>query len=178
MLVSIQVVLQHHSHIPVDRLPEWMNAVGLLVSNLPEPYWHGLHAKLERMLASPALAHWPHPNLTPTQLFDFNEVHALKTDTSLAYLMATAHATWHHAGFNQLCGILDVGEFGLVLVLVRLHPMAQVGPLRMCLAPDVVSPHAGSTMVSLCFLQCCGTGTGTVGTVTFCLVELEPEPDP
>jgi hypothetical protein len=26
------------------------------------------------------------------------------------------------------------------------------------------------------FLQCCGTGTGTVGTVTFCLVEPEPEP--
>jgi hypothetical protein len=113
MLLPIQVVLQHHSHIPVDRLPEWMNAVGLLVSNLPEPYWHGLHAKLERMLASSALTHWPHPALTPTQLFDFNEVHALKTDTSLAYLMATAHATWHHAGFNQLCGILDVGEFGL-----------------------------------------------------------------
>jgi hypothetical protein len=30
----------------------------------------------------------------------------------------------------------------LVLVLVLLHPMAQVGPLRMCLVPDVVSPHA------------------------------------
>jgi hypothetical protein len=24
--------------------------------------------------------------------------------------------------------------------------------------------------------QCCGTGTGTVGTVTFCLVEPEPKP--
>ncbi len=24
--------------------------------------------------------------------------------------------------------------------------------------------------------QCCGTGTGTVGTVTFCLAEPEPEP--
>jgi hypothetical protein len=31
----------------------------------------------------------------------------------------------------------------LVLVLVLLHPMAQVGPLRMCLAPDVVPPLAG-----------------------------------
>ncbi len=26
--------------------------------------------------------------------------------------------------------------------------------------------------------QCCGTGTGTVGTVTFCLVEPEPELEP
>jgi hypothetical protein len=31
----------------------------------------------------------------------------------------------------------------LVLVLVWLHPMAQVGPLRMCLVPDVVPPLAG-----------------------------------
>jgi hypothetical protein len=30
----------------------------------------------------------------------------------------------------------------LVLVLVLLQPMAQVGPLRMCLVPDVVSPRA------------------------------------
>ena len=103
------MVLQHHSHIPVDKLPEWMNAVGLLLSNLPEAHWQGLHAKLERMLASPALTQWPHTHLTPTQLFDFNEVHSLKTDTALAYLMATVHATWHHAGFNQLCGILDLG---------------------------------------------------------------------
>jgi hypothetical protein len=28
------------------------------------------------------------------------------------------------------------------------------------------------------FCQCCGTGTGTVGTVTFCLVEPEPELEP
>jgi hypothetical protein len=27
-----------------------------------------------------------------------------------------------------------------------------------------------------CIVQRCGNGTGTIGTVTFCLVELEPEP--
>jgi hypothetical protein len=27
------------------------------------------------------------------------------------------------------------------------------------------------------FQQCCGTGTGTVGTVTFCLGEPGPEPE-
>jgi hypothetical protein len=29
-----------------------------------------------------------------------------------------------------------------------------------------------------CWMQCCGTGTVTVGTVTFCLVEPEPKPEP
>jgi hypothetical protein len=27
---------------------------------------------------------------------------------------------------------------------------------------------------TVCYLQCCGTGTGTVGAVTFCRVEPEP----
>ena len=48
--------------------------------------------------------------LTIIQVFDFQAVHSLKTDCELSYLLATAHATWHHSGFTQ------VGE---VLLLVR-----------------------------------------------------------
>ena len=42
------------------------------------------------------------------QMFDFTEVHNLKTDPLLANLMAITHATWHHSGFTQLCGILEL----------------------------------------------------------------------
>jgi len=103
----VDVVLQTHSHIPPDRLPEWINAVGLLISNLPEAFWAGLHNKLESYLDSATLTNWTLP-YTPTQVFDFQEVHNLKTDTSLAYMLAIAHATWHHSGFTQVCGILDL----------------------------------------------------------------------
>jgi len=103
----IDVVLQTHSHIPPDKLPEWINGVGLLVSNLPEAFWAGLHNKLEGALDCAPLAQW-NLNYTPTQVFDFQSVHDLKTDTSLAYLLAIAHATWHHSGFTQICGILDL----------------------------------------------------------------------
>ena len=48
--------------------------------------------------------------LTTTQVFDFQAVHSLKTDCELSYLLATAHATWHHSGF------IHVGE---VLLLVQ-----------------------------------------------------------
>ena len=41
--------------------------------------------------------------------------------------METGQIAWHSA---------------YVLVLVLLHPMAQVGPLRMCPATDVVSPRS------------------------------------
>ena len=103
----IDVILQSHSHISPDRLPDYINAVGLILSNLPEAYWAGLHSKLEAALASSVLKAWSLPFST-TQVFDFTEVHNLKTDPTLAYLLAVSHATWHHSGFNQLCGILDL----------------------------------------------------------------------
>ena len=48
--------------------------------------------------------------LTIIQVFDFQAVHSLKTDCELSYLLATAHATWHHSGSTQL---------GELLLLVR-----------------------------------------------------------
>ena len=62
--------------------------MGLILSHLPRTYMTGLHWRLEAALASPALS--------PTQVFDFSEVHSLKTAPSLAYLLAVSHATWHH----------------------------------------------------------------------------------
>ena len=40
------------------------------------------------------------------QVFDFQAVHSLKTDCELSYLLATAHATWHHSGFTQVGEVL------------------------------------------------------------------------
>ena len=39
-------------------------------------------------------------NLTIVQVFNFQAVHSLKSDCELSYLLATAHATWHHSGFT------------------------------------------------------------------------------
>ena len=49
-------------------------------------------------------------NLAIVQVFNFQAMHSLKTDCKLSYLLATAHATWHHSGFTQM---------GEVLLLVR-----------------------------------------------------------
>ena len=49
-------------------------------------------------------------NLTIVQVFNFQAVHSLRSDCKLSYMLATAHATWHHSGFTQV---------GKVLLLVR-----------------------------------------------------------
>ena len=48
-------------------------------------------------------------NLTIVQVFNFQAVHSLKSDCELSYLLAKAHATWHHSGFTQ------VGEVPLLV---------------------------------------------------------------
>ena len=111
----IDVILQSQSHIDQVELinnnnqliliseqaslPDWINAVGLLLSNLPDSYWTGLHNKLESAVSG--LRSWSHV-FSPTQMFDFTEVHNLNTDTGLSGLLAVGHAAWHHSGFNQV----------------------------------------------------------------------------
>ena len=41
--------MQNQSHIPVEKLPDWINAVGILLSNLPHVYWIGLHNRIEQV---------------------------------------------------------------------------------------------------------------------------------
>jgi len=135
----VDVVLQNHSHVPLDRLPQWINAVGVLLSNLPDVYWVGLHNRIIQVLESEPLASW-NLSLTPTQAFDFNTVHSVKTDTSLAYLLAVVHSTWHHAGFNQLCGILDLVRDQLIPLITTEEQMLfllhMVGPFLQRLHTD------------------------------------------
>ena len=85
----------------------------LLLSNLPESYWGGLHTKIEEALLSPDMAAFSR-GCEPGQLLDFTEIHNIQTSTGLAYILAVAHAVWHHSGFNQLCGILDLVRDKLV----------------------------------------------------------------
>ena len=41
--------MENKSHIPVEKLPDWMNAVGILLSNLPHVFWIGLHNRIEQV---------------------------------------------------------------------------------------------------------------------------------
>jgi len=109
----LEVILQSHSHIPPAKLPDSINAVGCLLSHLPESFWTGLHNRLCEAVSQAPLSSWNLPH-TPTQVFDFQAVHSLKTDCELSYLLATAHATWHHSGFTQICGLLDLVKDRLV----------------------------------------------------------------
>merc|ERR1719452_134718 len=128
------------------------NVAEMVIDVILQAYWAGLHSKLEAALTSSVLKAWSLP-LNITQVFDFTEVHNLKTDPSLAYLLAVAHATWHHSGFNQLCGILELVRDKLAKLVETEEQMMfvyhLVGPFLQRLHSDRFMRYLFELMVQL-----------------------------
>jgi len=108
----MDAVLERGVHlVPPDRLPDWVNAVGLTLSNLPDTFWAGLADRLVEAVSSQPLSQWaPPPPVTPFKLFDPDSAlsgYATSSSSSsftqsLGLLLALAHAAYHHAGFVQV----------------------------------------------------------------------------
>ncbi|XP_037090079.1 mediator of RNA polymerase II transcription subunit 23-like isoform X3 [Pollicipes pollicipes] len=98
----LEVIVSGYVALPRDQLPAWLNAVGLLLTWLPEPYWRAL---TERLLA--ALAALPP---------DADVFEELRLESRLAVcqcgepllLLAISHAFWNHATQGQIAALLAV----------------------------------------------------------------------
>ncbi|XP_040568431.2 LOW QUALITY PROTEIN: mediator of RNA polymerase II transcription subunit 23 [Lepeophtheirus salmonis] len=97
----LEAIWEAHRYIPQDEIPDWINAVGIIISNLPEAYWEGLYIKLVQALTSPPLSQW-NLSQTPFRVFNFQATHLVHCQHKLTYLLAISHSVWHHAGFNQI----------------------------------------------------------------------------
>jgi len=85
-------------------IESWLNATGLILVSLPDPYWLVLHERLVdtiRKLESP----WVH-SYSPLRLFDFKAVQESYLYSDYANLLAITHATWHHLGTGHIHHIL------------------------------------------------------------------------
>jgi mediator of RNA polymerase II transcription subunit 23 len=101
----LDVVLECSHVIPREELPDWINAIGILISNLPEAYWEGLYNKLVTALNMPPLSQWTATQVNPFKVFNFSEVHEVlhrSGPSYLSYLLALGHSVFHHSGFTQI----------------------------------------------------------------------------
>ncbi len=92
----LNVVLEHSYAISPKELPDWYNAAGLLLANLPDAYFEGLTQRLVAVLSSSPLSHHNMPQLNIFRLLSTDSNH------SLAHLLALAHAAFHHTGLAQI----------------------------------------------------------------------------
>ncbi|XP_067034898.1 mediator of RNA polymerase II transcription subunit 23-like [Acropora muricata] len=91
-----------------ENLMEWINAVGLVFSSLPEPYWSKVYEKITDVLANDlsardvSLEDLARAAPFPYSFLDFTTNVAMHSETTADYVLAVTHAFWHHASIGQL----------------------------------------------------------------------------
>jgi mediator of RNA polymerase II transcription subunit 23 len=103
----LDVVLESSYFIPHQEFPDWVNAIGLLIANLPEAYWEGLYQRLATALASAPLSQWTLLQ-SPFRVFNIEEVNECREPNSLSLLLALSHSVFHHSGFSQIQTLPDL----------------------------------------------------------------------
>ncbi|XP_043923926.1 mediator of RNA polymerase II transcription subunit 23 [Protopterus annectens] len=98
----LNVVLKSQPLVPRENITAWMNAIGLVITALPEPYWIVLHERIVNVISSPALTSEMEWVGYPFQLFDFTACHQSYSEMYCSYVLALAHAVWHHSSIGQL----------------------------------------------------------------------------
>ncbi|CAL4068022.1 unnamed protein product, partial [Meganyctiphanes norvegica] len=98
----LDVLLRGYCNIPQGELEEYVNAVGLILTWLPEAYWITIHDHIIDMLNSPCLKAPPAGSLDPFMLLNLQQLQASLCDTSSALTLAVAHSFWHHGSFGQV----------------------------------------------------------------------------
>ena len=117
----LDVVLDAHHLIDAESLPDWINAIGLLLSNLPDVYSEGLTQRLVNALISSPLSNW---NLSQSvfQILNFDEAQVVfqgptTSSTHLVHLLALSHSVWHHSGIAQIQQVPDMVRDKLIPVV-------------------------------------------------------------
>ncbi|XP_044532922.1 mediator of RNA polymerase II transcription subunit 23 isoform X7 [Gracilinanus agilis] len=98
----LNVVLKSQPLVQRENITAWMNAIGLIITALPEPYWIVLHDRIVSVINSPSFISETEWVGYPFQLFDFTACHQSYSVMSCSYTLALAHAVWHHSSIGQL----------------------------------------------------------------------------
>uniref|UniRef100_A0A4W3IBS6 Mediator of RNA polymerase II transcription subunit 23 n=1 Tax=Callorhinchus milii TaxID=7868 RepID=A0A4W3IBS6_CALMI len=98
----LNVVLKSQPLVPRENITAWMNAIGLVITALPEPYWIVLNDRIVSVINSPTLTSDTEWVGYPFQLFDFTACHQSYCEMYCSYVLALAHAVWHHSSIGQL----------------------------------------------------------------------------
>ncbi|KAL3868089.1 hypothetical protein ACJMK2_040926 [Sinanodonta woodiana] len=94
----LDVIMKSAIQLPRDKLMNWMNAVGLIITALPENYWIVLNDRILDMLCSPLFT----AGKTEFHFINFKTCQSVFGEQQANYLLALIHAIWHHAGIGQL----------------------------------------------------------------------------
>ncbi|ELT94621.1 hypothetical protein CAPTEDRAFT_178592 [Capitella teleta] len=95
----IDIVLKGPVHIGRKKVFPWMNAIGMVLTALPDGYWIVIH---ERVAETLQLPHLGIMSSDPFHMLNFNHSHSVIAEFSCSYVLAMCHSVWQHASIGQL----------------------------------------------------------------------------
>ncbi|CAH1789085.1 unnamed protein product [Owenia fusiformis] len=97
----LDLVLKGCCQVDADKVMSWMNAIGLILTALPESYWCTMNEKILEVMQSATFAN-PSGDCNPFQMLNFSSSHAVYSRTLPSDVLALCHAVWIHASTGQL----------------------------------------------------------------------------
>lgn len=102
----IDVIVVGFPVIPHEEMHSYINAVGILLTALPENYWSCIYERLLEALVSKKMLQWKYRQ-TPFELFNFRTVSDAMLDRKFVSLLAVAHAVLHHSTTGQIATVAE-----------------------------------------------------------------------
>lgn len=97
----LDVITKGFVVIPPTKIQLWINAIGLIMAALPDPYWTVLHDRILELMTNNEMTEWPYSH-TPFQLFNLTTTSDAMLENKYSLTLALAHAIWYHAGAGQI----------------------------------------------------------------------------
>lgn len=99
------VVIKGLVLISYQNIHSWINAIGLIISALPESYWSVIYDRLSEIIRLPQIIEWPYRQ-SPFEMFSFNTVRYALLDHKFVMILAIAHSIFHHFNIGQTSKIV------------------------------------------------------------------------
>ncbi|KPI96136.1 PREDICTED: mediator of RNA polymerase II transcription subunit 23 [Papilio xuthus] len=97
----LEIITSGFVVIPTTKIQLWVNAVGLIMAALPDPYWNVIHDKILELITSNEIIEWPYSE-SPFQIFNLKTTNATMLENKYSLTLALGHAIWYHAGTGQI----------------------------------------------------------------------------
>uniref|UniRef100_A0A7G3ABS6 Mediator of RNA polymerase II transcription subunit 23 n=1 Tax=Lutzomyia longipalpis TaxID=7200 RepID=A0A7G3ABS6_LUTLO len=97
----MNVICRGYTVIPPSQIHSWINAFGLIMSNLPESYWSSIYDRLREVLQSHHMTEWK-LRYSSFDMFNFKTTQYAMLDKTYVFMLAMAQSVFHHFGIGQI----------------------------------------------------------------------------
>lgn len=97
----IDVIVKGYALIPQKEIHSYINAVGIVLAELPEAYWSVIYERLQEVLNLPQMLRWTN-RFNAFEMCNFKLVREAMVEKNFAVVLAVAHSVFHHMGGFKL----------------------------------------------------------------------------